>query len=83
MKAYSISVKFNQPQAGVVAIAAENKEEAAQKMRSLLDKCVDVEIVEVVEVPSKVLIEAFKYDPTIDPRDFIEEAVVLDKNEVN
>lgn len=83
MKAFSVSVKFNQPQAGVVAIAAENKEEAAQRMRSLLDQCKDVEIVDVVEVPAKVLVEAFKYDPTIDPRDFIEEALVIAKEDIN
>lgn len=50
MKAYSVSVKFDMPGAGVITVAAESKEVAEQKIKTQLVNYRNVEIVDTVEL---------------------------------
>lgn len=59
MKAYSISVRFDVPQGGVINVVAENEAQAKQKASSQLAHTRNPEILDVVELPS---IEPFVAD---------------------
>lgn len=50
MKAYSVSVKFDMPGAGVITVAAESSEIAQQKIKTQLINYRNVEIVDTVEL---------------------------------
>lgn len=55
MKAFSIALKFDTPQSGVIPIGASTKEEAIQKIKAICVGYSNVEIIDVVEVPIEVL----------------------------
>lgn len=50
MKAYSVSVKFMTPNAGILTVAADNEDLAKQKVKTLLADHVNVEFTDVVEL---------------------------------
>lgn len=62
MKAFSVSVRVDVPQAGTIAISGENKEEAIQKVKVLMQNHRNIEVLEAVEIPSTVLAAAVAHE---------------------
>ncbi len=52
MKAYSISVRFDLPQGGVINVVADSEAQAKQKANAQLAHCRNPEILDIVELPS-------------------------------
>ena len=68
MKAYSISVQFDMPGAGVITVAAETKEQAEQKIKAQLANYRNVVIMDNVELPdvSSLLQNMMEFDDPVD-----------------
>lgn len=59
MKAYSINVRFDIPQGGVINVVAQTEEQAKQKAVAQLANTRNPEILDIVELPS---LESFTTD---------------------
>ena len=73
MKAFSVSVRFDMPQAGTLPVTASSPEEATQKIKVLLSSCRNVEVVEAVEVP----ISTIMGDIALDARELADAAEIV------
>ncbi len=77
MKAFSINVRFDLPQAGAIPIAAPDKDEAIRRANELFKFCRNVEIIDAVEVPLSALLD--NMDVRGFATDAVEEAVIVEE----
>ena len=72
MKAFSVNIRFDLPQAGAIPIAAEDKDDAIKRANDLFRNCRNVEVLEAIEVPLSALVE------NMDVRELVEDAEIVE-----